>query len=314
MLNELVAALRMLRFLTQRRPCAVICGGYDSLAAWVTFLWCKLFDRRFVLWLEATIYNLRRRGSVRTCLKKFIISRADAIAASGKATVDYVRTFGVEDERIYVAPFGGDNEWYRRGAAGLDVEDEKHRRGYPRQLILYSGRLVRAKGVYVLLQAFKRVSSELPEVGLLIVGDGSERHAMESFCWEKGLERVFFVGGQEYEQMPRFFALADLLVLPTFYDTWGWVVNEAFACGVPAIVSRVAGACADLVIEGETGFTVEPGDAGELATKILRLMEDDALRAKMGANCGRLIEKYSAEACAEGLLAAALGKRNEVRL
>ena len=299
------AGASMLRFLACSRPQSVICGGYDSLAAWVTFVWCKATRTRFVLWLEATRRDSRRPGRIRRWLKRRIVSGADAIAASGKATVEYVKDLGAPDERIFIAPFGGDYEAFAREAAKVDATREKQRHGWPSRLVLYSGRLVREKGVFVLLESFRLLTAELPDVGLLIVGDGPERQAMEDWCRRSGLELVYFAGAQEYKRMPYFYALADVLVLPTFSDPWGFVVNETFACSVPAIVSRVAGACDDLIVEGETGFTVEPGNPEDLAVKIRRLLEDEPLRLRMSANCRRLIQNYSAEAWAKGLFLAA---------
>jgi glycosyltransferase involved in cell wall biosynthesis len=310
-LIELRAALAILRFLLRRRPRAVICGGYNSLAAWVTFAWCRVTRRRFVLWLEGTTRDLRPPGRLKTWLKKLIVARAGAIAASGNATVEYVRALGASANRIFPAPFGGDYRWFAREAAAVDAAAEKERRGYPSRLVLYSGRLVREKGVMVLLEAFRRLAPDIPDAGLLVVGDGPARAEMESFCRGWNIPRVFFAGVQEYHRMPHFYALADVLVLPTFSDTWGYVVNEAFACGVPAIVSRVAGVCDDLIMPGVTGFTVEPGDAEALAAKMRLLLIDTPLRSRMGANCRRAIVPYSAEACAEGLLAAVEGRNQE---
>jgi D-inositol-3-phosphate glycosyltransferase len=130
---------------------------------------------------------------------------------------------------------------------------------------------------------------------------------MEGFCRQACLDRVYFAGAQQYDDMPFFYALADLLVLPTYSDPYGYVVVEAFACGVPAIVSRVAGVCDDFIVDGETGFAIPPGDAEELAQRISKLLEDDILRARMSANCRRMAETYSPEACAEGLQAAGTG-------
>ena len=299
------AGASMWGFLVRSRPQSVICGGYDSLTAWVTFMWCKATRTRFVLWLEATRRDNRRPGRIRRWLKRRIVSGADAIAASGKATVEYVKDLGAREERIFIAPFGGDSEGFGREAAGIDPVREKERRGWPLHLALYSGPLVRQKGGFVLLEAFRRIAAEFLDVGLLIVGHGPERQAMEDCCRRLGLERVYFAGAQEYKRMPYFYALADFLVLPTFSDPWGFVVNEAFACGVPAVVSRVAGACDDLIVEGETGFTVEPGDAEDLAAKMRRLLKDEPLRAAMGRKCRELIRRYSAEACAQGLFLAA---------
>lgn len=304
-LTGIRASAAMLAFLTRSRPQALICGGYDSLPAWASFAWCKLFRRRFVLWIVSNARDHRQPGKLKEWLKRFFVSNVDAVAAQGKASAEYARQLGAREEQVFIAPYGGDNEFFAREAARVNPAQEKELHGYPPRLILFSARLAPEKGVFVLLEAFRSVSSKLPGVGLLIVGDGPERKAMEDFCRAANLERVYFLGPQQYHRMPYFYALADVLVLPSLSEPWGAVVNEAFACGVPAIVSRVAGAADDLIIEGETGFTVEPGNTQDLSEKTLRVLRDEALRARMSANCRRLIEKYSAAGCAEGLLAAA---------
>jgi glycosyltransferase involved in cell wall biosynthesis len=307
-LRELKSVAWILGFLSHQRPSTVICGGYDNLAAWAAFFWCKLFRRRFVLWLEGTKRDDRSGGAFRACrevLKRLMVSQADGIAASGKSSAAYVRGLGARKERIYVACLAGDPVTFAREAAKVNTLQERHAHCFPEKLVLYSGRLVHAKGVFTLLKAFSRVARELSDAGLLVVGHGPERKRMEEICRRARLDRVFFEGPQEYRRMPYYYALADVLVLPTFSDTWGFVINEAFACGVPAIVSRAAGACDDLIVEGETGFAIEPGDADGLAEKILLVLRDEPRRVRMGDACRRLIQSYSAEACACGLLTAA---------
>jgi glycosyltransferase involved in cell wall biosynthesis len=308
-LASLAAAVRGLALLRRSNPGSVICGGYDSLAAWMAFAWCKLRRRRFVLWLESNTRDRRTPGRIKHALKWWFVSRADAIGASGQATVQYVRQLGAAEDRIFIAPFGGDNGLFTRECARVDAAREKTERGWPERLVMYSGRLVVEKGVFVLLEAFRRISQRLPDAGLLIVGHGPELENMQEFCRRHDLNRVYFVGPQPYEHMSFFYALADILVLPTFSDAWGFVVNEAFACGVPALVSRVAGACDDLIVEGETGYSLEPGDVDGLAGKMARLLEDEPLRARMGANAKQRIAAYTASTCAEGLLAAVRGRR-----
>jgi glycosyltransferase involved in cell wall biosynthesis len=295
----------MLAFLFRRQPRAVVCGGYDSIASWVTFLWCKTLRRRFVLWIESNARDRRRRSAVRRFLKRLIVSHSDAIASSGKATNDYVVGLGAGRDRIFAAPLSADTDFFARESARVDAARERRLRGYSPKLTLYAGRLVLEKGVMTLLKAFRTVAAQREDVGLLVVGHGPARREMESFCRDAGLDRVYFLGGQDYRRMPYVYALAHLLVLPTFSDPWGLVVNEAFACGVPAVVSRAAGVCDDLIIEGRTGFSVDPHDERGLARTILTLLGDDALRSAMSANCRQIIRRYSPQACAEGLLAAA---------
>ncbi len=309
LLRETKTAGGMLMQLILSRPQAIICGGYDSLAAWVCLLWSKIFRRRFVLWLESTARDQRKPDRVKTWLKRLFVRKADGIAAAGKATVEYVKGLGASQEQIFLAPMSTDNEFFACEAGKCYREEEKLRLGYPHCLILYSGRLDQKKGVFTLLQAYATISKELPGVGLLIVGDGPERKSMEDICSAAKLRQVYFLGSRQYHQMPSAYALADVLVLPTFSDTWGMVINEAFACGVPVVVSNVAGACDDLIIDGETGFAVNSGDPVELADRILQILRDPALRLRMSANCRALIQKYSPEACAQGLLEAAQGVR-----
>ena len=308
-LVETKTAFGMLVQLMRSQPQAVICGGYNTLAAWVCLLWAKIFHRRFVLWLESTARDERRPGRVKTWLKRLFVSHADGIAAAGKATVEYVTGLGANKNQIFLAPMSTDNEFFAREAGKISWDEEKQKLGYPRRLILYSGRLDRKKGVFTLLEAFVKISRELSDVGLLIAGHGPERKNMEEFCCAAKLRQVYFLGPWQYRQMPSAYALADVLVLPTFSDTWGMVINEAFACGVPAVVSNVAGACDDLIIDGETGFAVNAGNPVELANRILHILQDPALRNRMSANCRALIQKYSPEACARGLLEAAQGVR-----
>jgi glycosyltransferase involved in cell wall biosynthesis len=305
--KELTAGIKMLTYVSSEQPSAIICGGYDSLASWAAFLWCKVCRRPFVLWVDSTARDQRPRGlsgRMRTQLKRLIVSLSDAVAPSGTACAEYMRRLGARPERIFMARLSGDPGAFAGEAAPVDVRREKVPRRLPGRLILYSGRLVRAKGVFVLLEAFRQVCRVLSETGLLVVGHGPDEAEIRDFCRKESIERVFLEGAQQYRRMPYYYALADVLALPTFSDTWGFVVNEAFACGVPAVVSRAAGACDDLIVDGETGFAVEPGNARDLADKLIRILSDPSLKTRMGAKCRKLIQHYSAEACACGLLAA----------
>jgi len=306
--REVRAAARMLASLKACRPSAVICGGYDSVAAWATFAWCKLFGTRFVMWLESNARDSRPSGRLREWLKRQIVRRSDAIAAAGKATTRYARQLGAHDERIFWAPLATDNEYFAREAQKVDRDEQKKARGYPERLVLYPGRLVREKGVFVLLEAFRQLRHVCGDVGLLIVGHGPEEQALRCYCQSARIPDVYFEGPHDYKEMPLYYALADVVVLPTFSDPWGLIVNEAFACGVPAVVSRVAGVCDDLIIEGETGFSVEPGSATDLRDKLLRVIMDEPLRWRMSLKCREIIRNYTPEACAHGLYIAAVGR------
>jgi glycosyltransferase involved in cell wall biosynthesis len=102
-------------------------------------------------------------------------------------------------------------------------------------------------------------------------------------------------------------------VLPTHSDPWGLVVNEAMACGLPIIVSSVAGCSTDLVDDSWNGYVVPPRDSEKLSVAINSLLRQPELRQQMSAHSLERIRSYSPEACADGLAAAAISSGTGAR-
>jgi glycosyltransferase involved in cell wall biosynthesis len=120
---------------------------------------------------------------------------------------------------------------------------------------------------------------------------------------------VCFPGFAHREDLAGLYAFAETLVLPTHSDPWGLVVNEAMACGLPVIVTSVAGCTADLVENGVNGYVLPPGDPKKLAAAIDSLARNPSLTKQMSARSTERIRENSPEACAAGLAEAALWSR-----
>jgi glycosyltransferase involved in cell wall biosynthesis len=148
--------------------------------------------------------------------------------------------------------------------------------------VLFSGQLIHRKGVDVLLEAFARVASNLPSVRLSVMGGGPDRAELENSVPSGLRDRVSFLGHKDAADLPDVFAKADLFVLPSRYDGWGVVVNEALAAGLPIVASNAVGAARDLVIHGRNGFIVEQGSAEELTTVLARLAGSSRMRESFG--------------------------------
>lgn len=147
--------------------------------------------------------------------------------------------------------------------------------------IVYVGRLVREKGVRELLEAFGRLS--VNGTGLLIVGDGRDRAALEIAAERIGaVGRVRFVGAVPHASVRPYLEHADVVVLPSWYEERGRVLLEAMGAGTPVVATRTGGIPAT-VSDGENGLLVPPRDPAALATAIARVLGDDALAASMGA-------------------------------
>lgn len=157
-------------------------------------------------------------------------------------------------------------------------------------LMLVVGRLEPQKGHRVLLDAFAQVRAEFPSAVLACVGEGSLRGELEKQTAELGLtQAVRFVGFQS--NVPEWLAAADLMVLPSFYEGLPIVAIESLAAGRPVVATAVDGT-PEVVVDGKTGLTVPPGDAGALSVALRRLLRDSELRQRMGQEGRRWVAEH----------------------
>ncbi len=295
------------RAIAQVAPHAVICGGYNYLASWQARAWTKAKHVPFLLWIESTAHDQRSNRLVTEFFKNKFINDCDAFVVPGTSSWEYLRSFGVRPKKIFTAPNAVDNERFRCIAEEVRRNPETVRREFslPSRYFLFCGRLVEEKGVFDLLDAYRGLDRAVRETtGLVFVGDGPAACTLQLAA--SGLDSVRFLGFRQRDELARIMALATALVFPTHTDPWGLVVNEAMACGLPVVVSHVAGCSADLLRHGWNGLVVKPHDRDELARALESLISDQEATLQMGHNSLRHIENFSAEACAAGLAKAAL--------
>ena len=182
----------------------------------------------------------------------------------------------------------------------------------PERYFLNVGRLIRAKGVFDLLEAYANLDEETrAAVGLVFVGEGDARGELIKRASSIRPGTVKFSGFVQKDQLAEFYALADALVFPTHSDPWGLVVNEAMACSLPVIASNVAGCVSDLIEDGWNGFVVPVSDLRKISSSMELLAEGDDLRRQMGERSLQRIQEYSPDACAAGIAKAAVAARGE---
>jgi glycosyltransferase involved in cell wall biosynthesis len=153
----------------------------------------------------------------------------------------------------------------------------------PPPTVMFAGRLVREKGVDVLLRAFARVTGQIPEARLMIYGEGPERRRLEELRGELGItDNVTLLGFRPHEEMAPAYSRAWALAVPSRWEEpFGVVAPEAMMVGTAVVASRCGG-LAEIVRDGQTGYLVPPGDADALATALLRLLQDRELAGDMG--------------------------------
>jgi D-inositol-3-phosphate glycosyltransferase len=171
------------------------------------------------------------------------------------------------------------------------------------RMVLFVGRIEPLKGVDTLIRAMSCVkikNLDLPVYLAIIGGDPdaspeemtAEMARLQKLCDELGVgQTVIFLGKRAQDTLPYYYSAAEVLVMPSFYESFGMVALEAMACGTPVIASQVGG-LAFLVRDGETGFHVPEGDPAALCEKLSLLLGDPALRHRMGARATQYAQDY----------------------
>ena len=289
--------------LLRARPQAIVTGGYNYLASWQAAWWAKRHRVPLLLWSESNAADQRGQSAPAEFLKRRFIGMCRAFLAAGKASRDYLIELGASPNLVFIAPNAVDVRMYSTAAANAREHAAELRAAHllPERYFLFVGRLVEEKGVFDLLAAYAALHSRIrAHIGLVFVGEGAARAELERRSSQLSPDSVRFSGWLHRERISELYALAEALVLPTHSDTWGLVVNEAMACGLPIIASNVAGCVADLVRVPQNGFTFPRGDVASLAALMANLAEHPDLARAMGDQSLVMIQSHTPEACAAG--------------
>ncbi|HEY1107686.1 MAG TPA: glycosyltransferase family 4 protein [Opitutaceae bacterium] len=294
-------------------PDAVLVFGYGH-AALLRFLLTWRRHGRAPLLFRGDSHLIGRppprlRDRIRDSLTRLALGRCAAFLAVGAANRAFFLAHGAPPERVFFAPHCVDNDRFAHDPAGTRAAALAWRAELgiapERRVFLFAGKLEPKKRPDLLLEAF--LAQPRPGATLLFVGHGSLEAEVRARA--AGRAEVVFAPFQNQAAMPRTYAAADVLVLPSqgHQETWGLAVNEAMATGLPAIVSDHVGCRADLIDEDETGWSFPAGSASALAqalTMAQARLSDPLHRARVAAKVAAKIRDYSYEAATNGLRAA----------
>ena len=286
----------VVRTLRRFRPDVVVVGGWNQPAFWQALAWARRRGVPRVTWVESTARDVRSRSRGAALLRRAALAASSAFLVPGRAAAAYLRSLGAAEERIFVAPNAVDLEIFGNRVAELRKRRESVRSelGLERCTLLYVGRLVPEKDVDLAIEAAAGLDAEL-----VLVGAGPDEERLRRLA---APERVRFVGRLERDELPAWYAAADVLVHPSPSDTWGMSLSEGAAAGLPLVATEAAGAAHDLIDDGVNGFRVPIGDREALAAALKRLCADDAFREAAGRRSLELAAGFTADAWADAVV------------
>lgn len=289
------------------RPDVVYLNGYYDPSYWLVVGYCKMQKIKIVLDFESSEIS-RRRVWWKEGLKKMLLSGCDGLVCLGQKAADYALKLGVTRDRIMSTKnVGVDND------ALLEIftselphrERRKAEMSLPKYNFLYAGRFVERKNLDMFIRAFQDArmqSAHGSDWGLILSGEGSQKPRLQALIHALNCDAVQWMEPCEWYEVPIRYTLADVAVLPSTFEPFGFVTNEAMVYGMPVLVSERCGSAHDLVIDGLNGFRFDPYDQEEFTSKLLWFMDHPGKFRQMGSNGKAIIDQWSPDIITEELI------------
>jgi glycosyltransferase involved in cell wall biosynthesis len=280
-----------------------IAGDATNISTIITFIISKIIKKPFILWEERWFWSRSNFTSILWPFVHLISLEANAIIVPGSKSQDFYINMGVRKERIFIAPNASYItilEQHRKKAQGLREEWKLT----DKVVILYLGRVIRMKGVHILLKAFSRLCDEnIKNAYLVIVGEAEHKYEIEldRLCENLGLCNVHFTGFAPESDKGTYFQLADIVVYPCLLEVWGLVINEGMSAEKAFISTNNSGGAYDLIQNNVNGYLIPAGNIQVLTDSLKKLIENPKLRREFGIAAKRVIElSYTYELMFEG--------------
>jgi len=250
-----------------------------------------------VMCYERTLHTERNAQKIRIWFRKFAAKYIDAYCASGRLCGEYLNQLGIDSSKITYGHMVADIS----GISGS--RDDIIKRDDSVKMYLYVGKLIERKGIKELLKAWMIFENDLKDnIELQIVGDGPLKSYVIDFCEKNQLKTVKLLGYVDYDEMGKFYAKADIFLIPTLEDNWSLVVPEAMANGLP-ILSSIYNGCHPEYVTKKNGWTFDPLDLDNFYAKLKESYNSNNLN-EMSAESIKVISKYTPQNAANSIFKA----------
>jgi len=295
--------------LARKQYDAILILGWNSFTNWLAFFAAKISGTKILLRAENPLNQELLKPKWKRAIKKILFGKIlfpviGAFLYIGQQNKKFYQYYGVPEEKLFFVPYAVDNERLMKAHERLKGEREKLRMdiGVKKDafVILFVGKLIDKKRPMDLLRAYEilangklQIAMSYKPLALVFVGDGALRKELEQYTKKQNIPDVYFEGFKNQTELPKYYTIADVFVLPSGVgETWGLVVNEAMCFGLPVVVSDTIGSAYDLLIGNEeNGFMFKEGNIVELSAKLSRV-SNDSKKISFGTGTSHIIQRY----------------------
>ena len=296
--------------LRKKKPDAVVLMSWMNPTWWLAIIACLMYKIPFFYLTDSNVQTEPNKPRLiswakQLALGKFLFKAASGFLSAGETNKQMYQYYGVPEGKLIPFAFSWGYQRLR------DVADEykakksllRNELGIPENdfVALYCGRLSYEKNPDLLLKAFHGIDRK--GKSLIYVGDGILRSSMEDYVKENEVDSVRFFGFQNRVQIPKYYAVADALILPSRREATGGVINEAMAFGLPVIISDQVGFGVDFVIHGTNGYIFPVENSDELGKYIQQISDlpNDVMQA-MGVKSQKIMDDWLSRDLPENLI------------
>lgn len=281
------------------RPDVLITEAFFQWTPWAVLYHC-LFGTSLYIGYERTMHTERYNAKWKTWHRRFTDKFVKGYLVNGQETKKYLMSIGIKEEKIHCVGISADSDGLKQSVLtykqSIDFQEQSqlYHKG-DGLLYLFSGQVVERKGLKYLLEAWLKHKNKFPNDTLLVCGGGDQ---LEEFRCKYGRETsIMMIGKVLYNDMYRYYAIADVFVLPTLEDNWSLVVPEAMACGLPVATSIYNGCHSELIQEGVNGYTFDPLNQDSILHAIESFHNQDL--KEMGRMSIEIENEFDTEHCTQ---------------
>jgi|SRR5882672_3282078 len=284
---------------------AVMINGWHYKSAWQAMRACWKTGTPVMVRSDSHLHTDRTlfKRLVKQPFYSWFISKLDACLPVGKWSSDYFLHYGARPERVFIVPHVVDTDYFKNESRRLMPQRQTLRAQWGLDdsavVFLFAGKFIEKKRPLDFVNAIGQARLKDTSVQGLMVGDGPFRRLCEEVVRRNNVP-IKFAGFLNQSVITQAYVAADALILPSDGgETWGLVVNEAMACGLPCFVSDKVGCGPDMVINDETGAIFSVGDARALGASMSRFAGDKQQMGWMRRQAKRQGQKYTVSIAVE---------------
>lgn len=265
------------RKIKEVKPDVVIVDGFFQWCP-IAMLYCKIHNIPLIIDYERTAHVERNSPWWRTLYRKLVGKLTSGFVVNGSLTVEYLNILGLEKKTIIPGAMAADSYGLKSAVKSVTESQKdalRSKLGIDIGLTyIFIGQLVERKGVQELVDAWKIHQSKFPNDHLLMLGKGVLREDLDNKIKKNNL-KVHLLGQIPYDEISKYLAISDVMVMPTLEDNWSLVVPEAMACGLPILCSIYNGGYPELIHSGKNGYVFNPLDSDEFVNVLEKIHNSD---------------------------------------